>query len=143
MHKGFLRLASFLIVIGLLVGCGTSEGQSTSQNNQSAKSTESSNASEQKDETVTIILSKNNGEKQLGKKEIEIEEGTTLMSVMKKNFTLKTSHNGGFITAIEGVSHDKGKTAWMFTVNGEAAKVGAKELELSPGDQITFDLHAF
>ncbi|GAA0599639.1 DUF4430 domain-containing protein [Virgibacillus siamensis] len=143
MQKFFLRFITLLMVIGLLVSCGTSEDQSTEQNNQNAESTESNDASEQNEETVTITLSKNKGEKQLDKKEIEIEEGSTLMSVMEDNFKVETSHNGGFITSIEGISQDKGKTAWLFTVNGEQAKVGAKELELSPGDQITFDLHAF
>lgn len=145
MSKVFLRLASFLIVIGLLVGCGTDSGseKSAEQNNQNTQSSENGNTKEQNEGMVTIKVSKNNGGKELAKEEINIDEGATLISVMQNNFKLETSHNGAFITAIEGVSQDKGKTAWMFTVNGETAKVGAKELKLSPGDQITFDLHAY
>ncbi|WP_077326754.1 DUF4430 domain-containing protein [Virgibacillus siamensis] len=143
MRKWFLGLASLLLVLGVLVGCGTDSEQSAKQSSQGADSTENQNAAEQKEDSVTIVLSQNNGEKQIAKKEVTIEKGTTLMSVMEKNFELETSHNGGFITAIEGVSQDKGKTAWMFKVNGENAKVGAKDLKLSPGDQITFDLHAY
>lgn len=143
MNKLFLRIASVLVVVGLLVGCGAEEQEQSQSTNQSEESAASENTEEQQSEdAVQITISKDNGNESIDEKEIKIEEGATLMKVLKDNFELK--EDGGFITSIEGVApKEDEEKAWLFTVNGEMAEVGAKELTLSPGDEVTFDLHSY
>ncbi|WP_164668730.1 DUF4430 domain-containing protein [Virgibacillus doumboii] len=146
MNKWFLRIASVLVVFGLLVGCGAEEQDQeqvqVETNNQNEESTSGENTEEQNEDTVRITISKGNGDEYLNEKEIEIEEGAILMEVMKNNFELK--EDGGFITSIEGVAaKESEKTFWAIMVNGEMAQVGAKELKLSPGDEVTLDLQSY
>ncbi|MFC4557422.1 DUF4430 domain-containing protein [Virgibacillus kekensis] len=146
MKKKFFRVSALLfLIIGLLVGCGTdNQEQEQSQASNQNESTQSSgeNTEQKSEDTVTVTISKNNGEKQIKEKEIEIKDGAILMEVMKENFEIK--EDGGFITSINGIAPGKDeKKAWMYTVNGEMAKVGATELELSPGDKVVFDLQAY
>lgn len=66
------------------------------------------------------------------------------MDVLKENFYVETEQDGKFITSIERVAPKEGEEkAWMFTVNGEMANVGASSYELSPGDEVNFDLHSY
>lgn len=144
MSKIYLRFAAILVAVGLLASCGAGGEDSAQTNNQSEETTTSETKSEQKEEKVIITISMDNGSEYINEKKIAIEEGTTLMKVMKENFHLETDFNGGFITSIDGVAPKEGeKKAWMFKVNGEMPNVGAKEYKLSPGDKVTFDLHAY
>lgn len=142
MNKWFLRIASLLVAIGLLVGCGAEEQGQT--NSQEAENTTGENSEEQSEENVRITISKDKGSEYINEKEVEFEEGATLMEVMEKNFEVETDFDGGFITSIDGVAPKDGEQkSWMFTVNGEMPTVGAKEFKLSPGDEVTFDLQAW
>ncbi|SDJ66712.1 DUF4430 domain-containing protein [Sediminibacillus albus] len=135
MKKFLFNLFSVLLFAVLLTGCG---GQEPNNNEQSE--TEQTGETENQ-ESVMVTISENQGEKVIAEKEIAIEEGAILLEVMKENFEIEESD--GFITSIEGVSQneDEGKY-WMYTINGEMAEVGANEYELTPGDEVTFDLQA-
>lgn len=144
MSKLYLRIALLLVVIGLLVGCGTAEQKQVETNNQSGGTASNENSEGKSENTVLITISKENGSEYINEKEVAIEETTILMEVMKENFNLETDYDGGFITSIDGVAPKKGEQkAWMFTVNGKTPSVGAKKYELSPGDKVIFDLHAW
>ncbi|WP_026771234.1 DUF4430 domain-containing protein [Sediminibacillus sp. JSM 1682029] len=137
MKKFLFSLFSLLFAAGIVTGCADQE-QDTS-NNDTAKTEQSGDSESQ--ETVMVTISEDEGDNVIAEKEVEIEEGAILLDVMKENFEVEEAD--GFITSIEGVSQneEKGKY-WMYTVNGEMAEVGANEYELSPEDEVTFDLHA-
>lgn len=143
MNKLFLRITVLLVVIGLLVGCGAEKQEQNQSNNQNGETTSSESSEEKNEDTVIITLSMDNGSEYINEKEVPIEDGTTLMETMEKNFLLDTNPDSGTITSIDGVApKEEGQKAWVFTVNGETPSVGAKEYELSPGDKVVFDLHA-
>ena len=133
------NIFSFLFVVIFsfsLVACQGSTQDSTdaSNANDSTESIES--------EIVTVTVSKNNGEEIVETKEVEVQEGQTVMDVMSENFDLETAYEGTFITGINGVVADEAKEeSWFYSVNGESAMVGATEYELNPGDRVEFDLH--
>ncbi|WP_077621690.1 DUF4430 domain-containing protein [Sediminibacillus massiliensis] len=136
MKNIFSALFLVLFLVTGLVGCGQEQGQ---EQEQSEPQTE--NASEtENEESVSVTISED-GEDVIAEEDIPIEEGDILLDVMKENFEVEESD--GFITSIEGVSQDEeaGKY-WMYYVNGEMAEVGANEKELSPDDEVTFDLQA-
>lgn len=135
MSKLKLFFASLILIAGVLTGCNADSA------NQQAESNETT-ASENQEESVTILITKNKGEEIVTEKEIPIEDGAILYDVMKKNFEI--NDNAGYITAIEGIeAKESEQMAWMFFVNDEMASVGAKELELSPGDTVNFDLQSW
>ncbi|QTM99695.1 DUF4430 domain-containing protein [Sediminibacillus dalangtanensis] len=136
MKKFLFALLSLLFAAGIVTGCAEQD----SSNNETAETTEQSGESESQ-EAVMVTISEDEGENVITEKEVEIEEGAILLDVMKENFEVEEAD--GFITSIEGVSQneEEGKY-WMYTVNGEMAEVGANEYELSPEDEVTFDLHA-
>ncbi|ASK63309.1 hypothetical protein CFK37_14670 [Virgibacillus phasianinus] len=145
MSKMKLFLVSLIAVIGILGGCnseGADNEQSNVANNQPESSESNASDNENQEKMVTISVTKKKGEETVTKKEVPIEDGAILMDVMKKNFDLK--EDGGFITTIEGIEAKKSeKMAWMYSINGESASVGASDLELTPGDSVNFDLHSW
>lgn len=144
MNKILFRLMSLLVVIGLLVGCGANNNdeQATQPNNNETEETTNQSANEEVEQTVSITISLDEEEEIITEKEIEIEENDILMDVMKAHFDVE--EEGGFINAIEGIEPEEDEQkAWFYTVNGEDPMVGAAELELSPGDDISFDMHAW
>ncbi|MEC5422427.1 DUF4430 domain-containing protein [Virgibacillus sp. C22-A2] len=137
MNKWILRLASLLVVVGLLTACGTDN-----ESQEDAPEQSENNQAEEQSEEVVITISENEGEEVITEKEITIEENAILMEVMKENFEIE--EEGGFINSIEGVKPEEDEQrAWMYFVNDEAALVGAQEYELTPGDKVTFDLQAW
>lgn len=134
MKKGLSYLLAIILAIGVLAGCGTTE---TPETNGSTPETQEVN-----EDVIKVTISKDEGEEILSEKEIAIEEGAILMDVLKENFDIE--EDGGFITSIDGVAPEEGEqVAWMYFVNDEMAMVGAAEYELSPGDEVTFDLQAW
>ncbi|WP_099158399.1 DUF4430 domain-containing protein [Virgibacillus ndiopensis] len=146
MNKILLRLGSLLLIIGLLVGC-SSDDESNSEattNGQTEQSGGNEVKNEENQEVVTITISKDKEAEFITEKKIAIEEGAILMDVMKENFEIETDFDGGFITSINGVAPKEGEQkSWMFFVNDEMATKGAKEITLSPGDKVSFDLQAW
>ena len=143
MNKWLLKLATILMVVGLLVGCNsddTNNESTSSPNNSTDQSSKTTNADEENEEIVFVTISKDKGEELISEKDIPIKKGDILLDVMRENFELEEAE-GGFITSIDGIEQDVDKgIGWMYFVNGEMAMVGAAELELSPGDKVNFDL---
>ncbi|GAB3052645.1 DUF4430 domain-containing protein [Virgibacillus ainsalahensis] len=139
MNKWMLRLGILMLVIGVLAGCGANDSQ---QEESTEASQEQPAETQESEESVTITLSKDDGDEVITEEEVAIEEDAILMDVMEENFDIE--HDGGFITSIDGIAPEEGEEkSWMFFVNGETAMVGAEELELSPDDEVTFDLQAW
>ncbi|MFD1018533.1 DUF4430 domain-containing protein [Thalassobacillus hwangdonensis] len=134
MNRILKMVFALLLSIGILTGCQSESGN--------ADQTTETEQNEQQEMKAEVVISKENGEEILQEKEIEFEEGQSLMEVMKANFEVEESD--GFITGVEGVSAEEGEEkAWFYTINGEEAMVGANDYELESGDQIAFDFHAW
>lgn len=133
MKKMYSVLFAISLALTLLTGCGTDAQSGQAEGDQS----------EQKQEiSATIILTKHDGEEKVANKEVSVESGTTLMEVMKSHFDIEES--SGFINGINGISMDEEKKmAWIYTINGEEAMVGANEYELEQGDEIVFDYQSW
>lgn len=145
MNKWLLKMASFLLVAGLLMGCGSDKDNDSANNTNQieTKTTESNSPGENIGDVdkVTITLSIDDTE-YIDELESPIEEGDILMDVLKETFTVE--EEGGFINSIQGVGPEEDeKKAWIFTINGEMAEKGADEIELTPGDEISFDFQAY
>lgn len=75
-------------------------------------------------------------------KEIEAEEGQSLMDVMKENYEI--DEEDGFLKGIEGYEQsEEDNKWWMFQVNGEEGEVGAADYEVLENDDITWELTKF
>lgn len=140
MNKWLLRLISSIVAVGLLVGCGAND-QGEVLNNNVEQNQNNNETTENVEESITIIISKDNGDEIIQEKEIDIVEGDILLDIMKEN--LEIEEKDGFINAIEGnEQNEKENKYWMYTVNGEFASVGADQFELTPGDEVNFDLQS-
>lgn len=141
------KLIVALLSLGLLFGCSNDQSTNDSSNNNKTENNASENVSQEETaEIVTVVISKNNGEEIIEEKEIEIEAGkeVTVMDVMQENFEIETQFDGAFVSSINGVAaSEEDKTAWMYSVNGEDAMVGANEFKLEPEDKIEFDLQKY
>ncbi|ASF39733.1 hypothetical protein CEH05_11525 [Halobacillus halophilus] len=132
MNKLYALMLAVLLTAGILSGCGT-------QKEEQANAVQEE---EKQEVSVQIEISKNNGEEILADKELSVEEGATLMKVLEDNFEVEQSD--GMINSIEGISANQDKKmAWMYTINGEEAQVGANDYELKQGDEIVFDYHSW
>ena len=144
MGKMKLFLLSLVVIIGVLGGCSSEDTgeESSATNDQTETSGDTTTDNEKQEAKITISITKKKGEETVAKKEIPIEDGAILMDVLKENFEVE--EDGGFITSIEGIeANESEKMAWLFFVNDESAKVGANQLELSPGDTVHFDLQSW
>jgi hypothetical protein len=66
------------------------------------------------------------------------------MSLLMRNYQVKTRYGGGFVESIDGRSggtHDGDPSDWFYYVNGVQAPKGASETNLDAGDRIWWDLH--
>lgn len=126
----FKLFLSLMLATGILLGCG------------SADSDQSDGQTEVQNLQVEIVVSQENGAEILAQEELEIEEGLTLMEVMKENFEVEEEE--GFISAINGLQAEEGESyAWLYTINGEQATVGAADYEIENGDVIEFDFQSW
>jgi ABC-type enterochelin transport system substrate-binding protein len=132
MKKLVLVLSTMML---LMAGCGTTETK---------KSSEQPKTEENKNQQVTVQITKDNGKEKVTEKKVDIAEETTVMDVMKNNFDVETQFDDSFISSIEGVAgNEQDKTSWFFSVNGEEAMKGAKDITLKPGDTVEFDFHKY
>lgn len=118
-----------MTTIALLTGCN----QASELNDQGTDIEEG---------TITVIISDEEAAEMYSEEEITIEDNAILMDVMKDNYDIEESD--GFINSIEGIAPEEGeKKAWIYSVNGEDALVGAAEYELSINDDVVFDLQSW
>ncbi|MFS0751545.1 DUF4430 domain-containing protein [Oceanobacillus sp. 1P07AA] len=140
LKKWFSYVGVLLLSIGLLLGCSNSTSE---ENNSNTRVSTNETSQELADDEVRITISIDHGSEHVNEKTISIEEGDILLEVLEENFFIEAD-DSGFITSIERVeSSDEEQTAWMYTVNGEMATVGAGDYELSPGDEVVFDLQSW
>ncbi|MCP3032683.1 DUF4430 domain-containing protein [Halobacillus sp. A1] len=129
MEKLYKGLILLMFSTALLVGC-------------QEEATEGADESAAEDTTVEIEISENEGEEVISNEEYTVEEGTVLMEVMEENYEVE--QEGGFINSIEGIAPEEDEQkAWIYTINGEDASVGAHEYELEDGDEINFDYQSW
>ena len=122
-----------IVVALLLVGCGDNNNV---ENN--------GNLADGAIGTVTIELTKDSGEEEIGKDEVDLFAGDSVIDVMERNYDLDTGHDGAFIQGIDGLGPDEeGKYFWIYTVNDEEVLVGAGDYELEVGDLVQFDYAAW
>jgi hypothetical protein len=68
----------------------------------------------------------------------------TVMSLLLRNYSVRTRYGGGFVQGIGGVEggEQAGHPAdWFYYVNGIEAPKGAAATDVHPGDRIWWDLH--
>lgn len=68
----------------------------------------------------------------------------TVMSLLLRNYSIRTRYGGGFVQGIGGVEGGEpgGHPAdWFYYVNGVEAPKGAAATDVHPGDRIWWDLH--
>lgn len=73
-----------------------------------------------------------------------IEGQETVMSLLMRNYSVKTRYGGGFVESIDGHSggtQGGGPSDWFYYVNGVEAPKGAAETNVQGGDRIWWDLH--
>lgn len=137
MKRNKARIA--LLIIGVVVGLTgchlTKEAPNTKETQQTEQSAETTVL-----EKVTIVIKTNDAV--LSDKQLEIEKEETLLSVMKKHFTVV--EDKGFITSIENRAADNSKREfWAILINGEMAQIGAADLKLRDGDVVTFEIQTY
>ncbi|WP_122646084.1 DUF4430 domain-containing protein [Enterococcus mediterraneensis] len=125
--KKVVGILMVMIVGIILSGC--------SDNPQDAQ--ESASTEQTVQAKVEVILKED--DKEISSKSIDFKDGDSLYDVMKNNFEIKDDN--GFITSIDGHTQNQDQQKyWMYTVNGEEATTGAKELKVKNGDEIVFNL---
>lgn len=73
-----------------------------------------------------------------------IEGQETVMSLLMRNYEVKTRYGGGFVESINGHTggtQGGGPSDWFYYVNGVEAPKGAAETNIQGGDRIWWDLH--
>lgn len=121
-----------------LAACGNIGTQEEASSAVSSSSVES-----QTKETLSIVISLEQDGEQVEDttKELEVEEGTTVLDSLKEQY--EVIENDGYVVSIEEMEIDEklGKY-WMYEVNNEEAAVGAADYELKDGDQVNWFLNA-
>jgi hypothetical protein len=73
---------------------------------------------------------------------VSVAPDETALRSLDRVADIDTDSGGKFVTSIEGVEQNTGKKlAWLYYVNGKAAKKGAAEVKLAAGDVEWWDLH--
>ncbi|MEN2766148.1 DUF4430 domain-containing protein [Ornithinibacillus xuwenensis] len=147
MKKLLFKFMAVLITLVVMVGCSEEDSTNNEQQSQGTtteQSNESENNSEQQEEaSVHIKLSQDKEAEVIEEKDIVIEDGDTLMDVLKANFEVE--EKDGYVNSIEGIN-DKDKELkkfWMISVNGKAAEVGANDIVLKDGDEVVLDFQSW
>lgn len=133
----FFKVGFVVLTALSLAACGDT-------NTQEAASSEQSNLAEsQTKELLSIVSSlEQDGEEIDGAtKELEVEEGTTVLELLKEQY--EVVEEDGFIVSVNGMGQDKeaGKY-WMYEVNDKEPTVGAAEYVVKDGDQVKWFLNA-
>lgn len=131
----------FLVLMGLVTLAACSNAKTTDSSSvESNTRTSSTGVSDVSESKVAISLVKEG--KEVTSKEVTIEDGTTLMDAMKKNFDLVEENK--MITAIDGIEQDKKENYyWTYKINDEMVNTGAAETTLHPDDKVVFTYEKF
>lgn len=138
------RTTTLLLSLGLLVGCSVNLDGDHQTGITEPETEEVSVAEKETLETVEMTLAVFIGdvEQQEFTHTFELEEGTTLLELMKEHYRMV--EEDGFVLCIEGngQDEDEGKY-WVYDVNGEMGQVGAAEYVIKDGDSIDWKLTTF
>lgn len=91
---------------------------------------------------VTLLVTRDYGATTLFREEVRLEEGDTVLDVLKRSVTVETAYGGGFLESIDGLaSRSSWNSAqdWLFWVNGVSSALGAADFKLRPGDHVWWD----
>jgi Domain of unknown function (DUF4430) len=75
---------------------------------------------------------------------LKVEGQETAMSLLQRNYNVRTSDGGGFVQSVDGVAggHEAGQPVdWFYYVNGVEATRGADATNVRSGDRIWWDRH--
>ena len=137
-QKRLLVLAlSALTALGLLTAC--SNGEQAAGKVRCTVSISCQTAVEAGNETAKQMADENG--MLLAEKEIEVEEGQTVLDALEQcgvSVVTQGSGTSAYVTAISSVaSGDAGAmSGWLFKVNGEFGSTGCAEQTVQEGDQI-------
>ncbi len=67
--------------------------------------------------------------------------GDSVMQLLQRNARVETRYGGGFVSSINGVGEQGGRTDWFFFVNGVYSEEGATSVPVRAGDRIWWDRH--
>ncbi len=119
------KLAAAMLAVATFAGCGLGPGPTPGG--------------------VRLAVSENFGTHVLGTSSApKIEGQETVMSLLMRNYDVKTRYGGGFVESIDGHSggtQGEGPSDWFYYVNGVEAPKGAAETNVHGGDRIWWDLH--
>ncbi|EUJ36972.1 DUF4430 domain-containing protein [Brochothrix campestris] len=88
-------------------------------------------------ETATITLQQEG--KQIAKKDVSFATETSLLDIMKDNFTVV--EKDGFVTSLNDVVQNTDKQMyWLFTINDKEVTTGANKTTLKKGDKVLWKL---
>jgi len=94
---------------------------------------------------VTLRVTEDFGSERVTRaSEARVPQGDTVMRLLQRKVDVQTRFGGGFVGSLDGRGggeQDGRPTDWFFYVNGIESEVGAAEFELTPGDQVWWDLH--
>ncbi len=142
MNKRFsLLVLSFLVLVFVGAGCWTKTVTVPAANTtQSTDTTADTNVPETLQVTVAVDAGNDSSDLYL----VEVPRGTSALAALQKaaeenNFTVGTKHYdfGDLVDSINNVA-STGKKFWLFSVNGEAASVGAGAYTVNDGDTVEF-----
>ncbi len=125
--KKALLVAAALMSLSVFAGCQSETNKNTEQT-----------SSEQIAQHSAQVTIKADG-KETANQTVKFKDGDSLYEVMEQNFAIKA--DDGFITEIDGQKQDQQASKyWTFTINGEMATKGAKDIVLKNGDKVVFEL---
>lgn len=128
--KKLIIILLMLLTFFIITICETEEGQPTESLN--------------KNENISILISKNFGKEVMSSKIVKFTEGKTVMDILAENYDVETAYSGAFVTSINGIiSHTKAGANsgfdWFYFVNGVETNIGANEYLIKKGDEIWWD----
>lgn len=142
MKKKLMSVLSLLSLLVLMTACqnpSQEEATTTVAETEAVTTAKESSTSEKKDTMEVSIEILVDGQAIKPEETFEVESGSKLLTVMKDHYEIE--EKDGFVQAIEGHQQDEAANKWwLFDVNGEMAEVGAADLTLNPGDQISWKL---
>jgi len=145
------------LFISLLTACDQTENEKPKhvKANEIKKESHSSTANEIKENTpvsdsvslekVTVTISKNKGETVVSQQELSFNpvDDMTVMDLMRKHFEITMQYDEKVIASISNISSSRiDETAWILSINGEAATSDPTDIKIKNGDQIQFDLYS-
>lgn len=141
-QKKFFAALLFSILL-ILVGCQNGADNNTTKENGNTTNQGTDTAQEEEVQALTASIELLDLEdNEVDAKTVEFEEGQSLMDVLKENY--EVDETDGFINGVdELVANSEEQQFISIEVNGELAVVGANELILEDGDEISLSLEVW